>query len=266
MAYLIPFLALGAMIVMIVYLARNTKSLSDALGSGIARRKRQTRKNSLILRFAVWIGFWGLALGALYWRCGGIFCTPGNQTQTLPETVAATVGNGTTTGSPVTLLQGPALALANIVGSSWFLTAFFGLLVVSSVIVIRGLIVSRDETKAQLLLVREEGMVAVQDALKSLETMDSSDPRTRIMNCYEKMIRAAGSLGADVRVDQTARELEWGIRDLFQLKGRGIADLTRLFEEARYSLHPITEMDSQHAQKLLLEIGDELKESLSVDK
>ncbi len=268
LVYLIPFLALGAMVVMIVFLAISWKVLSDALGFGIARKRRMTRKQSNTIRLVVWISFWGLALGTLYWKCGGIFCKADNSTRTLGQTTETFVQGGQgAVFSPFTVLQGPAYALADLISSGWFAIAFFGLLVVSSVILVRGIKVSLDETRAGEYLpdrVREEGTVAVRDALRVLEKEEVADPRTRIMACYERMIRAAASLGADVSVDQTARELESGIRRMFQLKSPSIRDLTRLFEEARYSLHPITEQDSEEAQRCLLEIGEELRATVSV--
>ncbi len=267
--YLLPVFALGAMVVMIVFLALSWRILSDALGFGIAARQRMQRKQSSTIRLMVWITFWGLALGVLYWRCGGIFCKPSNSTQTLPQIVNNTVQSGTGAFvSPFAGLEGPANTLGGIVGSSWFSIAFLGLLAVSSVILARSFIVSLDETRAGRYLparVLEEGTVAVSDALRILETEEAADPRTRIMACYERMIRAAASLGADVSVDRTARELETGIRRTFQLKGPGIRELTHLFEEARYSLHSIIEEDSEEAQRCLLEIGEELRATVSIE-
>ena len=266
--YLLPVVALGAMVVMIIFLAINWKLLSDVLGFGIAARKRMQRKQSNTIRLVVWITFWGLALGVLFWRCGGIFCEPTNSTQTLSGTVTNIVDNGPNPKLPsLAGLSGPVLALADLVGSPWFATAFLGLLLVSTVIIARSIKVSLDETRAGRFLparVREEGAVAVEDALRVLEMEEIPDPRARIMACYERMIRAAASLGAHVSVDQTARELETGIRHMFTLEGPSIRDLTRLFEEARYSLHQITEQDSEEAQRCLLEIGEELRATVSV--
>lgn len=268
LVYLIPFLAVGTMIVLAIYLAMNWKLVSDALGFGIAQRKRKARKQSSTVRLMVWMGFWGIAIGVLLWKCGGIFCRSENQTQTLPESTEAAVEASPSFGFLITALQGPAYALASFVTTEWFVVAFLGLLIVSSVILARSIKVSMDETRAGELLpdsVREEGTVAVRDALKVLEMGEVADHRTRIIRCYERVIRAAAGLGADVSVDKTARELEAGIRGMFQLKGRGIRELTRLFEEARYSLHEMGEDDSLQAQSCLLEIGKELDTAVPVE-
>lgn len=266
--YLFPVFAIVAMFVMTIYLAINWKLISDFLGFTIAARRSQARKQSSKIRLAVWVGFWAMALGTLYWRCGGIICDTTNSTQTIPQVIVNAVDNTPQLTIPgLSQLSGPVAVLAGFVFTPYFSTAFLGLLIVSTVIIARSILVSLQETKAGRFLparVLEEGTVAVEDALRTLEMEETADPRTRIMACYERMIRAAASLGAHVSVDLTARELEEGIRQTFQLKGRAIADLTRLFEEARYSLHTITELDSEEAQRSLLEIAGELRATVSV--
>jgi hypothetical protein len=78
------------------------------------------------------------------------------------------------------------------------------------------------------------------------------------------MILAAQRLGATVTSDQTARELEKSIRKMLVIKGSAIRELTDLFEEARYSLHPINENDAEQAQQCLLGIAEEMNIPLSV--
>lgn len=263
--YLLPIFALVAMVALTVFLIFNWKLLSDAMGFRIAARKRAARKQNNTVRLLVWITFWTIAIATLLWKCGGIFCQNTNSTQTVRQVIVSAVDGSPNPKFPsLPGLSGPILALTNIVSSQWFSLAFFGLLVVSTVIIARSILVSFDETRQGRFLparVKEEGTMAVENALRTLALVDVADPRTRIIACYERMINAAASLGANISVDQTARELEAGIRRLFQLKGPGIADLTRLFEEARYSLHPIDESESEEAQQCMLEIGKELEVS-----
>ena len=263
--YSIPLIALGAMVAMVIFLAYNWKFLSDALGFGFAAKRRSKKKSSTV-QMVVWMGFWFLAIGVLFWKCGGIFCNAGNSTQTLTQSVT----NQVTPSGPlpnIPLLVGANLGLGSIIGSEWFAVAFLGLLVVSSVILVRSVMVSMGETRnanLEVARVREEGGVAVREALRVLEDEEAADPRTRIMACYLRMIRAAADLGAPIGSDQTARELEAGIRGMFMLKGTSIKELTQLFEEARYSLHSITEEDADEAHRCLVEIGQELETAISV--
>jgi hypothetical protein len=78
------------------------------------------------------------------------------------------------------------------------------------------------------------------------------------------MVQSAQRLGASISSDQTARELEMAIRSMLMIKGLSLRELTDRFEEARYSLHPITEADADQAQQCLLDIAREMNISLSV--
>jgi len=109
-----------------------------------------------------------------------------------------------------------------------------------------------------------EGISAVEDAIHILESQEGTDPRTRIINCYQRMVQAAQHLGAPVTSDQTARELETAIRKMLMIRGPAIKELTELFEEARYSLHTITERDGEKAHERLLSIAEEMKIQVSV--
>jgi hypothetical protein len=263
LVYLIPLFAFVSTLILFIFLVFNWRILSDILGFGLAQRRKMKKKQSSAIRLAVMIGSWGIALGVLMWRCGGIFCTPTNSTQTLPDVVVHAVAPSAGPMFPsLAGLAGPAVALAGFLDSPWFSVGFLLLVIVSSIIIVRGFKVSMDEVRAGRFLperVLEEGRMAVREALNLLAMGDVADPKTRIMRCYERMIKAAAGLGADVSVDRTARELENGIRDMFRLKGSGIRELTRLFEEARYSLHPISDRDSDEAEHCLVEIGRELE-------
>ena len=263
--YLTPVFALGAMIVLTVLLAYNWRLLSDALGYGIAgRRKQQRKKQSRTLSIIVWMGAWLAAIEVLLQRCGGIFCKPSQDSNLTSPIQQFVSGPG----------QGPVLPfvqvvtqLGSIVQANWFYTAFIGLLGVSSVIIIRAFKVSWDESRQSLVEEhgpQAEAISAVEDAIQIMESESLTDPRTRIINCYQRMVQAAQHLGAPVRSDQTARELETAIRKMLMIRGPAIKELTELFEEARYSLHTITEADGEKAHERLLSIAEEMKIPVSV--
>ena len=81
---------------------------------------------------------------------------------------------------------------------------------------------------------------------------------------YQRMVQSAQRLGAGITSDQTARELEKAISMMLLIKGSSLRKLTDLFEEARYSLHPITETEAEQAQECLLRIAEEMNITLSV--
>jgi len=256
---LAPLVAVGLMIALLASLIINWKELAESIGFRMARkggRKKKNRKAEVI----VWMAAWLIAIVVLLSRCGGFTCKGKGATDALTHLV---LGSDPLPGLPT--IFSPAVAFVGNADYSLLVPAFFAVLVVSSVIMVRAIKVSWDETRKvrndELLVVQQEGQVAVQDAIRVLESSENRDPRTRIILCYERMIKAAADLGAPVGLDRTARELEKGIRGMFQLKGQGIARLTGLFEEARYSLHVITDQESQSALDSLLEIQEELRKT-----
>jgi len=266
LADLIPIIGLGLILVMIGIMIFEWRNFSNAIGYQLSRKKVAKRKQSRTIQMVVWIATWAIAVVILSEKCGGIFCRTPSQASSLPNQVTGFVsGSG---ASPTLPLLSAIVELSSLVQSSWFYLAFLGFLVVSSVIIARGVLVSWQETRAdainQMPPPRAEGVVAVEDALRMLKTQPELDARTRIINCYERMVQAAQRLGAAVTSDQTARELEASIRKMLLIKGSAIRELTDLFEEARYSLHPITENDAEQAQQYLQGIAEEMNIPLSV--
>jgi len=252
------------MVVIIVLLAYNWRLFSDVLGYGMAGRRKQRKKQSRSLQIIVWMGAWLVAIEVLLQRCGGIFCKTSQDANLTPQIQQFVTGSGS---GPVLPFVQAVTQLGSIVQTSWFSIAFLGLLAVSSVIIIRAVKVSFEESRGKIIPMPgppAEGISAVEDAIHILESQEATDPRTRIINCYQRMIQAAQHLGAPVTSDQTARELETAIRKMLILRGSAITDLTELFEEARYSLHPITERDGEKAHQHLLSIAEEMRLPVSV--
>ena len=264
--YLMPLIALGGVVVLTIYLAYNWKDLSDTFGFGLARRRQQQKRKNRTASMIVWMAAWAFAIVFLLERCGSIFCNS-NSNSTLTSLTTRLV-TGSTAGLDLPLLGGNISQAISFFSTDWFYISFLGLLVLSSLIVARGTFVSWKDTKAQLRLLppraQEEGVVAVLDAIKIIDDTETTDDRVKIISCYQRMIRAASELGAPISQDQTARELELGIRKALLLNGPGIKRLTQLFEEARYSLHPMTEEDSQNAHNWLASIAEELNHNDSV--
>ncbi len=257
---LFPVIILAVMVAFVVVLAYNWKDMSNAVGWGIARRRGGKGGNQLV-RILVFIATWSLALIVLAFHKS---LSPSDATTSLQKVV-----NDTTTSSPSSLaeLGGTATVVTDLVRSDWYFLAFLGLVVVCGLIFVRGVKVSMDLTKELPVdgpfdTQASEGLVAVRDAIKIVREADVGGPRERIVACYERMIEAASRMGASVTTDQTARELETSIRQSFMLRGDGIRTLTGLFEEARYSIHSITEKDSQSAYSSLLSIEEELRSGL----
>ncbi len=263
---LLPVIALGVMIVFTAFLLMNAKFFSDALGSGMTRRRKLQKKKSLKIQAVVWIAAWAAVLIFLEVRCRGLTCNSSNTPQMANVTQNFVSGGGPAPSLP---FLDTALAIGSLIDTNVFALAFLGLVTIGSVIMVRAVLVHLEEVhkeKVELFeTVQEHGRQAVQAAIRILDETIVDDPRGRIQACYLKMIKAASDLGAPVGADKTARELEKGIRGMFLLKGPGIARLTGLFEEARYSLHRITEEDSRTARESLVEISEELNRSIILE-
>ncbi len=265
---LAPVIGMGLIIVMIIFLIYNWRLLSDALGFGIARkRSRQKKGKSKTLTIIIWMAAWALAIVVLTVRCGGLICRATPDLNVTSQFTGPVLGAGTISTLP---LLGTVAQLSNLAQSDWFYFAILGLIILSSLIVVRGIKVSWQETQAELItqmpLPRPEGIEAVEDAIHILKTETSVDPRMRIINSYQSMVQRAQGVGTRVTSDQTARELEAAIRNLLGVNSPSIRDLTRLFEEARYSLHPITEDDAGRAQRCLMAISEQMDVRLNVMK
>jgi hypothetical protein len=55
------------------------------------------------------------------------------------------------------------------------------------------------------------------------------------------------------------------VRSTFALKGPATSVLTQLFEEARYSLHEISDIDADKARKCLESVSNELEIQLTTE-
>jgi hypothetical protein len=254
-----PLLGLLALVLLTIFIVSYFRSLSDALGYGVARKMRKKKGHST-LRILVVLYAWVFVLVYLMLNCNGISCgaSSNNAVRGLEKTVEA--GNAGTPSFP--LLQGNVAGFINLFPWSWFFPVFIGLLFASSAVMLRTFIVAFRESKLQvrdeILANRRESLEAVQEAIKMLSDTDRADPRMRIVDCYRRLITTGSRLGARLTPELTARELERSIRKAFLLEGPAISALTVLFEEARYSLHPITEEDAVRAQGYLVQVAQEI--------
>ncbi len=259
LVYLGPVVILGAMVAVIIFIGLNYRDIGAAIGFKMAQ-KRARKKGS---RYGIFVQmfFWALAIGVLVETKGSILNPArGQQNSTILSDI---VGKDPTPPNPLT--GGFLPTLSNLVQNTWFSLAFLGLLIVGGVILIEGYRVSLKETRdlrvRELQSSQEQGLQAVQEAIRLVQDT-ASDPRGRIIACYQHLVTTVSRLGADVSSDLTARELERAVRSTFNLRGSSITDLTQLFEEARYSLHEIVESDVESAHEYLESVAEELKVQL----
>jgi hypothetical protein len=254
--YLAPFLVLGAMVAIIVFTALNWRDIAGAMGSKMAQN-RKTRRRRSRYSFLVTVVMWAIAVIVLIEKPGTIF----NHSGTSNETVASIQNDGTNSTSPVKL-TGVFPIISNLVQNNWFDIAFLGLLVVGGLVLVQSVRVAMKETSEmslqELQTRRIEGLQATQDAIRLMDN-ETSDPRSRIIGCFQRLVIGVSRLGVPVSSDQTARELEMAIGTAYAIQGSATSQLTQLFEEARYSVHEITDLDALHARECLEAIAQELR-------
>jgi hypothetical protein len=257
LVYLGPVLFLGAMVAGIVIIALNYRDLAGAIGFQMAQqRKTRKRRSRKILAFQIL--FWAFAIGVLVETKSGIFGSTHSSNSTLVTNIV-----GEDAPAPSFIQIGGLLpAISSLVQNSWFVFAFLGLLLVGGVLVIESIKVALKETAdvsiQELQGSQVQGLKAIHEAIKLVEDQ-ASDPRSRIIACYQHLIATVSRLGADVSSDLTARELDRAVRSTLALKGPATTELTQLFEEARYSLHQIIDSDVDKAHECLESVAEELK-------
>lgn len=262
LVYLGPLVILGAMVGLIVLIGLNYRDLGAAIGYGMARRRKMRKRGSRYSMFVAMF-FWALAIGVLIQTKGSIFNPIHAANSTIVENI---VGDNKT---PPNIFQAGGIlpALSSLVQNTWFSLAFLGLLVVGGVILVESFRVSLKETSdlriQDLQATREQGLQAVHEAIKIVIDPEA-DPRSRIIACYQHLVATVSRLGAPVSSDMTARELDRAVRSTFALKGQATSELTQLFEEARYSLHEISDIDADKARKCLESVSEELETQLAL--
>jgi hypothetical protein len=85
----------------------------------------------------------------------------------------------------------------------------------------------------------------VEETIQELEM--GADVRTTIIACFQRFCRLLGARGLSDQDASTAREIEGLAVRTFSLSREASASLTSLFEEARYSVHPLGEVDRDRA-------------------
>jgi Domain of unknown function (DUF4129) len=255
--YLGPVVILGAMVAIIILIGISYRDIGAAIGFGMAQRRKARKPRSRYTIFLQMI-FWALAIGVLIETKGNIL----SPTHGANSTIASNIVGEPATAPSLLKTGGFLPALTNLVQNIWFSLAFLGLLIVGGVVLIESYRVSLKETRDLRILElqshQEQGLQAVQEAINLVRDA-ASDPRSRIIACYQHLIATVSKLGAPVSSDLTARELDRAVRSTLALKGSSITDLTQLFEEARYSLHEIGDNDADKAREDLESVAEELK-------
>ncbi len=120
------------------------------------------------------------------------------------------------------------------------------------VLVLPILLASRSRSRTASLEDPGAGRGALERAIRTLDADPNADPRSRIIALYAELLRRAANY-LDRWESLTPREIETACVRVWHLPPVPAHDLTRLFEEARYSEHPIPEASVDTARGALRE-------------
>lgn len=103
---------------------------------------------------------------------------------------------------------------------------------------------------------KREMAEALEDRIYRLRL--GEDMRSLVLGAYRDMMHLFASYGIQAQKHQTAREVEAMALEKLGLSGKASRSLRRLFEEARYSFHVLTEEQRQSAIESLQRVKREL--------
>jgi len=231
---LAPVIIPAVMTFYLILLLVNSKWIVEAMAAFLKSRPRhraeQTNFLAVILAYVILIV---LVVALLRSGLGQTFVT------LLQE--GARLFSQTGTRSPVAL-EGLNPSPTNIVLQYYIVLMFVAIIVVSSCLTVLGLrraltYSSRFPTVKGDERLREEALEVVKQALSSLK--ESGKYHDTILECYRQMCNILSDEGFRIAPTQTAREFASSVSGKLRLGRDFVTGLTFLFEEARYSDHPI---------------------------
>lgn len=152
----------------------------------------------------------------------------------------------------------PTTGDAGASGNGWPVAAgaplglFLGLTVLATILILvfllrrgAGIAEMEDEPPGDDPGARRAAAYAVQDAIDELEV--GGDVRSVILACFRRFCTLLGARGITAQGALTPRELEGLAVNQLHVSREASETLTSLFEEARYSEHPLGEADRHRA-------------------
>jgi hypothetical protein len=233
---LAPAIIPAVMTFYLILLLVNSKWIVEAIAAFFRSRPRhraeQTNPFVVILTYAIVIV---LVVALLRSGLGQTFVT------LLQE--GARVFSQTGTLSPATP-EGLSAFPTSIALQYYIILMFVAIVVASSCLSILGLrraltYSNRFETIKEEGRLREQALEVVKQALTNLR--ESGKYQDTILECYRQMCKVLSDEGFRITPTQTAREFASNVSGKLRLGHDFVTGLTFLFEEARYSDHPIND-------------------------
>jgi len=132
-------------------------------------------------------------------------------------------------------------------------------IIAAAIIILAWLAVKREkagEELGEIVVSRDAAAAIITGTIKEIE--EGAGLRAAVLRCYSSMVKLFDEKGVKLKPHMTPREFEGAVRTGLKLQEESLAALTRLFEEARYSTHDITEDDRGRALSSLSSIKEAL--------
>lgn len=157
---------------------------------------------------------------------------PGSAAPGGPPFNQSTGPNGTPSGVPLTASPSPPLP-------GWILYVAIGAIAaVAGAIAVPFWIARRELAAAPTTPSSGAPRSALEEALRALDAAAPDDVRAQIVAVYGRLLGRVTGREGDLS-NRTAREIEWICRTRLGIGAGSAAEITGLFEEARYSTHEL---------------------------
>lgn len=169
--------------------------------------------------------------------------------------------NGNGTNSTRSSSPPPSSNVSRSAGTPPAVLALGGTVVVALVLVPTILYLIRRDRKSEIWEPKPPPQLihTLEQAVASLEAGDLGEARTRIISAYRALLSELEQQNVPGLEHSTPREIEELMTSKLSLSTPSAHDLRLLFEEARYSEHPMGETQALAARQSLSQIIDQLK-------
>ena len=116
----------------------------------------------------------------------------------------------------------------------------------------------REEVDFEVLPEERAVQALVDDAAARLEAVDQGSVRNGIVRCWARLEDAVGDAGLPRARHETSAEFTVRVLHRLDLDPHAISDLARLYREARFSRHELTEDARTEARSALLQLEHDL--------
>ena len=251
---------LGIMVLILVLIVVNRRTMVELLKQAIAERGRVSRRKSSLWRSV--LSLVGILVPFLIFYYFQVLPadSEGVDVNPLLPPLGKPAEDGNFTSTPWPIIPQPSGSTSIIVGYASGIIVLV-IAVVAAFIMLQavretGWEYEEPPQDSPQERVKESALLAVQEAIHRIEAEE--DFRMAVMRCYRRLCETLEEHGVPSVEYQTAREYESAVSDVLDIPTDPLSALTILFEEARYSLHEIGKKEQSRALSSLVDIRDHL--------